>query len=427
MRTCPTCRRVVDDILEVCAHDGTPIPPSDALLGLVVDGKYQVDALVGTGGMGTVYSATQLALNRRVAIKFLKNTVTSDPKALDRFRREALLLAGLKHPHIITVYDFGAAPDAGAYLVTEFVEGYSLRDEITQSGGRMRATDVVAYARAIAQAAAEAHHAGIIHRDLKPQNVMIEPSRSGKRVKVLDFGLAKLSGEDTSSSAMPITLAGLVVGTPLYVAPELNGGAKADARSDIYAIGCIVYEMLVGRPPFVSDDMWAILMMHGTQKPTPPSELVADIPPLLEAVVLRALEKSPDLRPQTAGELDDILAAAAQSVVMTSSLDVMAKRPVADDTPRASTMVGRIEELAELERRLSLAEAGGCQLVLVTGPGGIGKTRLVEEFELKVAGRGIQMRHGRFDKTGGAFPYSGFFDVVAEHLRADPSAAEGLR
>jgi ABC-type transport system substrate-binding protein len=112
---------------------------------------------------------------------------------------------------------------------------------------------------------------------------------------------------------------------------------------------------------------------------------------------------------------------------MTSSLDVMTKRPVADALPRASAMVGRLEELAELEHRLSLAEAGGCQLVLVLGPGGIGKTRLVEEFERKVAGRGIQMRHGRFDETGGAFPYSGFFDVVAEHLRADPLAAEGLR
>ena len=429
MRQCPTCRRSADDSTNVCPHDGTLLPPLDPLLGCVVDGKYRVDELLGIGGMGAVYLATQLSLNRRVAVKFLKLAITGEPTALDRFRREALLLASLKHPHIITVYDFGVAPDVGAYLVTEFIEGRSLRDEIAHMGGRLPAATAVEYARSIAQALVEAHAMAIIHRDLKPLNVMIEPTRSGDRVKVLDFGLAKLNGADGAGTS--ITKPGLLVGTPMYVAPELPHGTEADARSDIYSIGCMVYEMLVGRPPFVSSNMWAVLSMHASQQPVPPSQIVDDVPHVLELLVLRMLEKDPNSRPQTAAELDAALAAVAQQVEPAPDREAVTARLVLaygnDQAPHGPAMVGRAAELAELERRFALVEAGTCHLVLVSGPTGIGKSRLVEEFERTVSAHGVRVRHGQFDEAGGAFPYSGFFDLIAEHLRADPAAAEDLK
>ena len=279
----------------------------DPNLGLVVDSKYRIDARLGAGGQGLVYRATHVHLRRPVAFKIIRGDFVGDPDMTERFKREAQMLALMKHPSIVTVHDFGIATGIGAYLVLEFLYGLSVRDELRQ---RLRFPASLAFLvmGAACDAVQAAHNAGIVHRDLKPENIFLEYGTSGSlAVKVLDFGIAKLTHRSglTNDTA---SLTGKLAGTPAYMSPEQCAGSPPDARSDVYSLGCVLYEMLTGRPPFVAPALLHLLQMHVDAPPTPPSHYAPHIPPELDVAVLRALAKSRHDRYQTPLELMDALA-----------------------------------------------------------------------------------------------------------------------
>ncbi len=270
----------------------------DALVGYTLEGKYRLDNLLGTGGMGEVYRATRLHIGDEVAIKILHPQHGMDQHAAERFRREAQLAARLKHPNVVSIYDFGLSVDGLMYLVMELVDGCSLRQIIKQQGP----LTIAAAAEVTAQVCAaldEAHRRNIIHRDIKPDNIIFNSTPDGLRIKVLDFGIAKLR----DLAASNLTQAGSVMGTPHYMSPEQCMGEELDGRSDIYSLGVLLYEVLCGSLPFKSPTPSAVVVQHVTQAPTPLCSVNVSIPAAVEAVVLHALEKRRDARPQTAKAL----------------------------------------------------------------------------------------------------------------------------
>src|SRR5882757_10373534 len=260
--------------------------------------RYEVGDILGFGGMSEVHLARDLRLHRDVAVKVLRADLARDPSFYLRFRREAQNAAALNHPAIVAVYDTGEAETAEGplpYIVMEYVEGVTLRD-IVHTDGPMepqRAIEVIADA---CQALNFSHQHGIIHRDVKPANIMI--SKTGA-VKVMDFGIARALA-DTGN---PMTQTAAVIGTAQYLSPEQARGEKVDARSDVYSLGCVLYEMLTGEPPFVGDSPVAVAYQHVREDPVPPSQRYAGISPELDAVVLKALAKNPENRYQTAAEM----------------------------------------------------------------------------------------------------------------------------
>jgi serine/threonine-protein kinase len=255
-------------------------------------GRYRVEARIGSGGMGEVYRGVDTVLDRTVAIKILLPQFARDANFVDRFRREAQAAARLNHPNLVGIYDSGADGET-QFIVMEFIEGRTLEDFMS-SGGRFDVGHAVEVAEKICEALAYAHVAGVIHRDIKPANVMV--TRQGE-VKVMDFGIARIvAGPQTA----PQTSA--VLGTAAYISPEQAQGQPVDGRSDIYSLGAVVYEMLAGRPPFVGDSPVAVAYKQVNESPVPPSQVNADVPPRLDAVVMRALAKNPANRYQTADD-----------------------------------------------------------------------------------------------------------------------------
>ncbi len=308
MRHCLLCSRQYDDVVQFCPHDGTALPKPDQLVGKVIDGKYRIDALHGSGGMGAVYRATQVNLERTVALKVVRGDFLKDAVVTERFKREALAVARLKHPHIVTVYDFGIMPEGGAYLVMEFLEGHTLRAEI-QKRERLAPAPAIVLMRQICSAVQAAHHEGIIHRDLKPDNIFLERGRDNSLVvKILDFGVAKLRQNTAELKGhAELTMSGMMLGTPIYMSPEQCQGEPLDARSDIYSLGCVFYEMLAGRPPFLGNTATQLIIKHASEEPKPPSTYAPGVPFELEAALLRALAKTPEDRYQTASEFGQAL------------------------------------------------------------------------------------------------------------------------
>jgi|GEM_PF-3082722 len=275
-------------------HNDTP----DALIAHIIDGRYRIDAKLGIGGMGAVYRGTRLLIGDEVAIKVLHKDQGAVPLAAERFRREAQAAARLKHPNAVSVYDFGVSSEGLFYLVMELVEGESVRSIIKQRGPFTPS----ATAEIITQVCAaldEAHRQSIIHRDIKPDNIMVHQSAGGLRVKVLDFGIAKLRDQAASN----LTQTGSVMGTPHYMSPEQCIGEELDSRSDIYSLGIVMYEMLAGVVPFNSPTSTAVVVQHVNQAPPPLRAMNMSIPQSVETVVLHALEKRREARPQTAGAL----------------------------------------------------------------------------------------------------------------------------
>lgn len=259
--------------------------------------RYELGEILGFGGMSEVHLARDMRLHRDVAIKVLRADLARDPSFYLRFRREAQNAAALNHPAIVAVYDTGEAETPTGplpYIVMEYVDGVTLRD-IVHNDGPMesrRAIEVIADA---CQALNFSHQHGIIHRDVKPANIMI--SKSGA-VKVMDFGIARALAD-----AQSVTQTAAVIGTAQYLSPEQARGEKVDARSDVYSLGCVLYEILTGEPPFVGDSPVAVAYQHVREDPVPPSQRHADITPELDAVVLKSLAKNPDNRYQTAAEM----------------------------------------------------------------------------------------------------------------------------
>ncbi|KUH85649.1 MULTISPECIES: Stk1 family PASTA domain-containing Ser/Thr kinase [unclassified Mycobacterium] len=259
--------------------------------------RYELGEILGFGGMSEVHLARDTRLHRDVAIKVLRADLARDPSFYLRFRREAQNAAALNHPAIVAVYDTGEAETPSGplpYIVMEYVDGVTLRD-IVHSDGPMeprRAIEVIADA---CQALNFSHQHGIIHRDVKPANIMI--SKTGA-VKVMDFGIARALADANS-----VTQTAAVIGTAQYLSPEQARGEKVDARSDVYSLGCVLYEILTGEPPFIGDSPVAVAYQHVREDPIPPSQRHNDITPELDAVVLKSLAKNPDNRYQTAAEM----------------------------------------------------------------------------------------------------------------------------
>ncbi|MBX3130028.1 MAG: serine/threonine protein kinase [Polyangiaceae bacterium] len=273
-------------------------PPAEALalVGQVLAGRYRVEELLGSGGMGAVYRAQHVHMRKNVAVKVLHREMTYLPEVVARFEREAVAAARIEHPHVAAATDFGRIEGGAFYLVLEYVEGRSLRRLLKETHSLAPAL-ALHITRQIAEALDAAHASEIVHRDLKPDNVMlVEKDGDPYFVKVLDFGIAKI----TSEVGQQLTQVGSVFGTPEYMSPEQATGAPVDARSDLYTVGIMLYEMLAGQTPFDDDDLVVVLTRQMTAEPPP---LPAAVPPGVSLLVARLLSKDAATRPQTAGEL----------------------------------------------------------------------------------------------------------------------------
>ncbi len=271
---------------------------NDPFLGRTLDSKYRIEQRIGRGGSGTVYRARHLLIHRTVAVKVLSLDLVSDDDALARFRREAAMAGRLKHFNIVSVTDFGLTPDGVAYLVMDFIEGRSLR-RILNAQGTLAPEKLVGWLKPICSAVHAAHRKGIIHRDLKPDNVMIEVVDGEEIPRVLDFGIAKLMDAVAVGTDFT-TETGSVMGTPHYMSPEQCEGKPLDARSDIYSLGTLVYELLTGNVPFPGKVTTTVMMQQVTAAPRPIRDLRPDLPEAVELCVMRALSKNPAARHATA-------------------------------------------------------------------------------------------------------------------------------
>ncbi|MCP3962689.1 MAG: protein kinase [bacterium] len=275
--------------------------------GSVLEGKYRLESVIGNGSFGTVYRATHLALERPVALKVFNTGLRSSSSSPTRFLREAISSCRVDHPNAVSVLDLSIVPTGEPFMVMELLEGRSLAEVLKQAGtlSPERCAEILG---PICEVLGDAHRLGIIHRDVKPQNVFLHRSRQGEVVKVLDFGIAKLMND--SALKEKLTLDG-VVGTPAYMAPERFSGGPCDERADVYSLGVMLYEMLSGSRPFDSDgEMFKLIVAHLNESPTPLTELVPDLPPGVEEVVMAALAKRSADRP-TARDLARRFAEAA--------------------------------------------------------------------------------------------------------------------
>ncbi|MBM4319070.1 MAG: PEGA domain-containing protein, partial [Deltaproteobacteria bacterium] len=278
----------------------------DPLIGSVMEGRYEILGRIGAGGMGVVYKARQTTMDRIVAVKVLLRSLASNDSNVRRFQLEARAASRLNHPNTITIHDFGQTKDGTLYIAMEFLDGESL-DRVLALEKRLDPVRVVRIMVQVCRSLAEAHAAGIIHRDLKPDNIFLNRINSEPDfVKVLDFGVAKLKDPGTiGDGSGTLTQAGMIFGTPKYMSPEQAQSLELDPRSDIYSLGIIIYELLCGRPPFTGEAPLSILIKHVHEPPPPPSRFTppGTIPPALEAVVVKALQKDRNLRQASATAL----------------------------------------------------------------------------------------------------------------------------
>ncbi len=304
---CTVCGDLPEDDSEVCPKDGTPlkVTDEDSLIGAVLSQRYRIDSLLGMGGMGAVYKATHIALNRIVAIKVLRIHVgDNERERIQRFNQEGRLISALQHPNIIGAMDFGV-DNGKIFLVMEYVQGDCLMDVITNDGRltSMRALDIFVQ---ISEALAYAHSQGVIHRDIKPSNVMLTRDEQGREsVKLLDFGVAKILQPEKTQFQAPLTKTGIVFGSPPYMSPEQCLGQAPDARSDVYSLGCVMYEVLSGSLPIDGENSLEILHKQIIAVPLEFRQLSPAIPLAkgLEAIIFKALDKNVDTRYQSMDEL----------------------------------------------------------------------------------------------------------------------------
>jgi non-specific serine/threonine protein kinase len=378
-------------------------PPSAARLAGAVEplasgqrvGRYEVLGRLGAGGMGEVYLARDPRLGRRVALKLLPPALARERERVRRFEQEARAASALSHPYICAVYDVGEAEDGRPFIVMEHVEGETLRQRLAR--GPLPLEQALAAVRQAAEALGAAHRAGIVHRDLKPENLML---RGDGYLKVLDFGLAKLlearAGEGSALEGAQ-TAAGVIVGTVRYMSPEQARGQAVDARTDVWSLGAVLYELVSGRPPFAGETAGDLVAAILLTEPEPLAARDPAVPAQVERVVARALDKAAGQRFASGGELARELkqlehalehgrlgAGAASRSGVTARLEPPAEsfaaqaarpRPPTNLPPRASAVIGRERELEEVTAKL---RGAGVRLLTLTGPGGTGKTHLAQ-------------------------------------------------
>ncbi|TMK89945.1 MAG: serine/threonine protein kinase [Actinobacteria bacterium] len=305
-------------------EDVLPTPPTGTPLPTVLVERYRLDRSLGNGGMGEVFEATDLTLHRSVAVKLMSPSLVQDEPARARFLREARALAQVNSPNVVAVYDAGEDAER-PYLVMEFVEGTTLERELVGSG-RVEPARAVAVATDIASGLAAAHERGIVHRDVKPSNVFLTPTDAAK---IGDFGIARLERPDAT-----LTLTGQTFGSPPYMAPEQATGGKVDARADLYSLGCVLFQMLVGRRPFSGDD--AVSLVYQQVHSTPPrvDSLVPTVPAELGALVAGLMAKDPGDRPASAEEVQ-------------RALGSVPTEPIAKTTTSTAVLPRRAQELRQ--------------------------------------------------------------------------------
>lgn len=375
-------------------------------------GTYRIVRLLGEGGMGAVYEARQEPLDRRVALKTLHPEFAASPDALARFFNEAKVLSRLEHPSIVAVSDFGNAADGTTYLVMEYLRGQSLGSRLRQlaeRGERLPLVTVLQIGFQVADVLAIAHAQHIVHRDIKPDNVMLitdAVAPGGERVKLLDFGIAKLTRERDRGGVKTASQA--VMGTPSYMSPEQCAGAGGvDDKTDVYALGCVIYEMLAGRPPYVGDGAGQLIGMHLFQSPPPLLELAPKAPPAVVHLVHRFLTKDKAQRPSmsvAADELGKLLAKFSNSAV------VLRSRPVPQTGADAADAVAQPSPVSTLTQAQGLRSRGGIPPALWFTMG---------VLVTAGAGFGVVMRSGTPSNGAGPTP-----QVVTAAARGDePSKA----
>jgi len=403
---CPKCGKENQDPNNFCENCGKSLPtrvnvstlaPSFAagnfsanLLGQVIDGKYRIEAKLGSGGMGDVYRATRLLIGDSIAVKILHSHLASDANAAERFRREAVTATRLRHRNIVAIYDVGiSAAHNLSYILMEIAEGFTLRQLINQYRVLPLEFAVTVTAQ-VCSALSEAHNSGIIHRDIKPENIIVRQTENGWQVKVLDFGIAKLYGCVEESG---LTLDGGAMGTPQYMSPEQCMGDALDARSDIYSVGIVLYEMLCGTVPFKAAAASAVAIYQVQNQPAAPRSINPNIYPQVEAVILRVLEKQREMRPQTAQTLTQELIqaataayrdndASAQNVIVTPS-DLTAVTADAPENKSTPSHTLSTEVLIEKNAAANSGELAVTEFIEIVAPKqteNLEKDQKTEEF-----------------------------------------------
>ncbi|CAN5470876.1 hypothetical protein BH09MYX1_BH09MYX1_11610 [soil metagenome] len=318
MRACPQCNQLCDSSHQFCPACGFPIGKvaanqEDPLIGRTLPGGFVILELIGVGGMGRVYRAEQTTLGRTVAVKIVHPHLAGEENAVARFITEARAASRLNHPNSVAVIDFGKTSDGQLYLVMEYLRGKDLA-RVAYEEGPLPFKRIVDVLRQVLAALSEAHHLEIIHRDLKPENIILEPVRAGGDfVKVVDFGLAKMRVEEKAPS---ITSPGIVCGTPEYMSPEQGRGDPLDPRSDLYAVGVIMYQLLTGRLPFEADTPTQVVLMHLSKSPPNPNDVSPErrIPHQLVSTVLKALAKEASDRYSSADDFSSHLGTAIEEI-----------------------------------------------------------------------------------------------------------------